>query len=157
MYSAVLALHSWNRWITLALGIAAFTSAVLDRSSLTERPKGSRWDTFLMASVDLQVLFGLLLYLGLSPLTRAALADFSAAMRVPSLRFWALDHVALMFGSVLLVRLGRVLAMTARTASARRNRRLICFGLALVIMLAAIPWPGMALARPLFRMWPYVW
>jgi hypothetical protein len=154
MYSVVLTLHSWNRWITLALGVAAVVSAFLDHNPLSQRPKGSRWDTFLMASVDLQVLLGLLLYLGLSPLTRGALADFSSAMRTPSLRFWALDHVALMFGSVLLVRLGRVLAMTAKTVAARRNRRLICFGLALVIMVAAIPWPGMTLARPLFRPWP---
>jgi hypothetical protein len=156
MYSVVLALHSWNRWVALALGVAAIINAFQDHARLTERPKGSRLDTFLMAAVDLQVLLGLLLYLGLSPLTRAALDDFTSAMRSPSLRFWALDHVVLMFGSVLLVRLGRILAMTARTAAARRSRRLICFGLAVAIMLAAIPWPGMSLARPLFRSWPGV-
>jgi hypothetical protein len=151
MYSVVLALHSWNRWITLALAVAAFISAFQDHTTLSERPKGYRWDTFLMASVDLQVLFGLLLYLGLSPMTRAALTDFSSAMRTPAVRYWALDHAALMFGAVVLVRLGRILPMTAKTAAARRSRRLICFGLALAIMLAGIPWPGMSVARPLFR------
>jgi hypothetical protein len=154
MYSVVLTLHSWNRWITLGLGVAAFISAFQDHGTLSDRAKGSRWDPYLMASADLQVLLGLLLYLGLSPLTRDALSDFSTAIRTPALRFWAVDHVVLMFGSVLLVRLGRVLAMTAKTAAARRSRRLICFGLAVVIMLAAIPWPGMSLARPLFRGWP---
>jgi hypothetical protein len=153
MYSVVLTLHSWNRWLTLALGLAAVISALQDRSELAERPRGMRWDTFLMAAVDVQVLLGLLLYLGLSPLTRAALSDFSAALRTPSMRFWALDHVVLMFGAVVLVRLGRVLPMSAKTPVARRSRRLICFGLALAIMVAAIPWPGMSLARPLFRMW----
>jgi hypothetical protein len=151
MYSVVLTLHSWNRWITLVLGVAALISAFQDHATLTERPRGSRWDTFLMASVDLQVLFGLLLYLGLSPMTRAALTDFTAAIRTPSVRFWALDHAVLMFGAVVLVRLGRILAMTAKTAAARRSRRLICFGLALAIMLAGIPWPGMSVVRPLFR------
>jgi hypothetical protein len=156
MYSVVLFLHSWNRWLTLALGVAAFVSALRDRSTLTGRPRGSRWDTFLMASVDLQVLLGLLLYLGLSPLTRAALADFASAVRTPSLRFWALDHAVLMFGAVLLVRLGRVLPMSAKTAHGRRRRRLICFGLALLVMLAGIPWPGLWFARPLYRLWPGV-
>jgi hypothetical protein len=154
MYAVVLTLHSWNRWITLALAVAAFISAFQDHSKPAERPTGSRWDMFLMASVDLQVLLGLLLYLGLSPLTRAALTDFTAAVGTPSLRFWALDHVVLMFAAVVLVRLGRVLPLSATTAAARRRRRLICFGLALGVMLAAIPWPGMALARPLFRWWP---
>jgi hypothetical protein len=154
MYSVVLTLHSWNRWLTLALGVAAFISALQDRSKLTERPGGFRWDTFLMAAVDLQVLFGLLLYFGLSPLTRAALADFPSAMSRSALRFWALDHVVLMFGAVVLVRLGRVLPLSATTAPSRRRRRLICFGLALAIMVAGIPWPGMSLARPLIRWWP---
>jgi hypothetical protein len=153
MYSVVLTLHSWNRWLTLALGLAAVISALQDRTELTERPRGMRWDTFLMAAVDLQVLLGLLLYLGLSPLTRAALADFAAAVRTPTLRFWALDHAVLMFGAVVLVRLGRVLPLSAKSGAARRSRRLICFGLALAIMIAAIPWPGVSLARPLFRMW----
>jgi hypothetical protein len=154
MYGVVLTLHSWNRWITLALAVAAFISAFQDHTTFTERPKGSKWDAFLMAAVDLQVLLGLLLYLGLSPLTRAALTDFMTAIRTPSVRFWALDHAVLMFGAVILVRLGRVLPGSATTASARRSRRLICFGLALAIMLAGIPWPGMEVARPLLRGWP---
>jgi hypothetical protein len=155
MYSVVLTLHSWNRWITLGLGAVAIINALQDHSTLSERPNGFRWDSFLMAAVDLQVLLGLLLYLGLSPLTRAALADFTAAMRTPSLRYWALDHAVLMFGAVVLVRLGRVLPLSARTASARRRRRLICFGLALAVMVAGIPWPGLSLPRPLFRGWPH--
>jgi hypothetical protein len=154
MYEAVLTLHSWNRWLSLLLGIAATVNAFTEVPVVTERRKGSRWDTFFMASVDLQVLFGLLLYFGLSPLTTEAMNNMSAAMRTPGLRFWAVDHAVVMFGAVVLVRLGRVFAMTAKTPEARRWRRLVCFGLALAGMIAAIPWPGFSLGRPLLRMWP---
>jgi hypothetical protein len=30
-------------------------------------------------------------------------------------------------------------------------RLLICFGLATILMIAGIPWPGMRAGRPLFR------
>jgi hypothetical protein len=40
------------------------------------------------------------------------------------------------------VRVGRVLAMGADY---------ICFGIAVLAMVAGVPWPGLADARPLFR------
>jgi hypothetical protein len=41
--------------------------------------------------------------------------------------------------------------MNAKTPEARRSRRLICFTLAMLILLSAIPWPGLPWGRPLFR------
>jgi hypothetical protein len=154
LYAVVVTLHSWVRWIALLLGLASTISALGDRNGLDERPRGARWDVFFMAAVDVQVLLGLLLYLGLSPFTREGLADLSAAMRTPALRFWTVDHLALMFATVVLVRLGRVLALTARSAARRRTRRLVCFSLALALMLAGTPWPGSSQGRPLLRRWP---
>jgi len=155
MYETVLTLHSWNRWLSLLLGIAATVNAFREPAAVTvARKKGSKWDTFFMASVDLQVLFGLALYFGLSPFTTEAMNNLSAAMRTPALRFWAVEHVVVMFAAVILVRLGRIFAMTARTPEARRSRRLICFGLAIAAMIVAIPWPGLSNGRPLLRAWP---
>lgn len=165
MYQTVLTLHSWNRWFSLLLGLAATISAFVEVPATQaatppgpgragKRRSGSRWDTFFMASVDLQMLFGLLLYFGLSPFTTEALNNLSSAMRSPALRFWTVEHVAGMFAAVVLVRLGRIFAMTAATAEAKRSRRLVCFALALVLMVAAIPWPGLAQGRPLLRGWP---
>src|SRR5215471_14215960 len=111
MYQAVLTLHSWTRWIALLLGVAATVNAFKETPVVSHNRKGSRWDTFFMAAVDLQVLFGLLLYFGLSPFTTEAMSNMSAVFRSPGLRFWAVDHVVIMFASVLLVRLGRVFAM----------------------------------------------
>lgn len=154
MYQTVLTLHSWNRWLALLLGIAATINAFAEAPVATGLRKGSRWDTLFMASVDLQVLFGLVLYFGLSPFTTEAMNNVTSAIRTPALRFWAVDHLVVMFGAVLLVRLGRIFAMTAKTPEARRRRRLVCFALAVAAMLAAIPWPGLPQGRPLLRPWP---
>ena len=80
-----------------------------------------------------------------------ALTDLSAAMREPSLRFFAVDHVAMMFAAVVLVHVGRALARKAAGVDQKRKRLLICFGLAVFAMLACIPWPGMPSGRPFFR------
>jgi hypothetical protein len=97
------------------------------------------------------MLIGLLLYLVLSPFTAEAMRDFGAAMKSPGLRFFAVEHVTLMFGAVILAHLGRVLARKASTPAARRTRLIVCFGLATILMIVGIPWPGMTSGRPLFR------
>lgn len=149
-YTLVLFLHSWLRWVALAAGVAATVKAA--SGDKTAEGGAERWGLFLMIALDLQMLLGLLLYLVLSPFTAEAMTDFGAAMRNPGLRFFAVEHVALMFAAVILAHAGRVLARRAATPESRRTRRLICFGLATVAMLMAIPWPGMASGRPLFRL-----
>jgi hypothetical protein len=104
-----------------------------------------------MLALDLQVLFGLVLYFGLSPFTRDALADVAAALRTPLLRFWAVEHIGAMFGAAVAVRIGRVLAMGAPTPAARERHRLIWFGIAELVMIAGVPWPGLDVGRPWFR------
>ena len=151
MYTLVLALHSWLRWVALAAGIMATVSAFSSSSKDAKGP-ADVWGLVLMIALDVQLLVGVLLYVGLSPFTAEAMADFGAAMRNPGLRFFAVEHVTLMLAAVVLAHVGRVLARKAATPESRRTRLLICFGLATVAMLMAIPWPGMTSGRPLFRL-----
>jgi hypothetical protein len=151
MYAVVLTIHSWMRWLTLAMAAAATLNASRPVVEGTSTPPGRWWDTFLMLAVDLQVFFGLVLYFGLSPFTKEAMQNVSLAMTNPALRFWAVEHAGGMFLSVVLVRTGRVLAANAKTPAAARNRRFVCFAIATMGMLVSIPWPGLPNGRPLFR------
>jgi hypothetical protein len=151
MYLTVLTLHSWNRWLALALGSIATVNAFRQTPAVIDgRRRGSRWDTFFQMVIDLQVLFGLLLYFGLSPYSTEAMSDLGAAMKSPTLRFWGVEHEVLAFASVILVRLGRVFAVNGHAPESRRKRRLICFAAALILMIAA----AFMERRPLFRDWP---
>ena len=151
MYPAVLTIHSWLRWAALLLGAAATFNAFRHRADTADRPRGRQWDTFFMLALDLQVLFGLLLYFGLSPVTREAMNNVGLALRDPVLRFWGITHVAMMFAALVAVRAGRVFALGDTRSRARRNGRYICFGIAMLAMVAGVPWPGLANGRPLFR------
>ena len=149
MYSTVLFLHSWIRWLAVLAGLLATAAAIRkDSIGLT---RAQRRGFIFMIALDLQVLLGLLLYGVLSPFTAQAMSDFGAAMRDPVLRYWAVEHFTMMLAAAVLVHVGRVLARKAASAEQKRKRLLICFGLATVLMLAGIPWPGMENARELFR------
>jgi hypothetical protein len=156
MYSSVLMLHSWVRWVALVLGVVTTMAALVDRGAKAPGSPGAksaadRLGLFFMIVLDIQVLLGLLLYVALSPATALAFKDFGAAMRDPALRFWAVEHAATMLLAAILTHAGRVLARSARTPGSKRTRQIVCFGLATLAMIARTPWPGMAVNRPLFR------
>jgi len=151
VYLTVLTLHSWNRWLVFALGLAATVNAFRDTPAVVNgRVRGSRWDMFFQMTIDIQVLLGLLLYFGLSPYSTEAMNDIGTAMKSSMLRFWGVEHEVLAFASVILVRLGRVFATNAKTPEARRNRRIACFLAAMVLLVAA----AFMQRRPWFRAWP---
>jgi hypothetical protein len=152
MYTLLLVFHSWLRWAAIITGIISFVSALTGDSSNVRGDRSDRFGLAFMATLDMQLLLGLLLYFFLSPNTAAVLKDFGAAMRDPIARFWAVEHVGTMLVAVILAHVGRVLARKAPTPSARRTRLLVCFGIALAAILAGTPWPGMANGRPLFRL-----
>jgi hypothetical protein len=146
MYDFALDLHSWLRWAALIGGLVATLAAFTGGAS----GKADRWALVFMIIMDIQLLFGLALYLALSPTTAAIFGDFGAAMRDPVARFWAVEHVSIMLLAVAMAHIGRVLARKARTPEARRKRMLICFSLSVLLMIAGIPWPGMRAGRALF-------
>jgi uncharacterized membrane protein HdeD (DUF308 family) len=151
LYPTVLTIHSWLRWIVLLAGAAATYNAFRHRADTGERPRGQRWDTFFMLALDVQVFFGLVLHFGLSPFTRQAMENVGTVLHDPRVRFWTITHLALMFVAFAAVRAGRVLAMGDRASHRRRNGRYICFAIAVLAILAGVPWPGLANGRPLFR------
>jgi hypothetical protein len=151
MYTTVLALHSWIRWIALVAGVgvtlAALRGKVQGESSLADR-----WAMVAMMALDIQMLVGLILYLGLSPNMQEILNHFGDSMRRADTRFWAVEHITAMFAAVALSHVGRVLARKAKDPAVKRTRLLVTFGLATLLMLVGMPWPGRPGGRPLFRL-----
>jgi hypothetical protein len=152
MYTPFLSVHSWLRWLTLLLAIGATINALRGDSDLSAKPPGRHWDTFFMMALDVQVFFGLVLYFGLSPVTRFGLENMGEALVDPQVRFWTFTHVLGMTTANVLVRIGRVKAINAKTSADRRKWRFRYFALTSLAILAFIPWPGLANGRPLFRL-----
>ncbi len=150
MYGIVLNVHSWLRWVVLIAMLWTILRAVLP-GPRAWTPADDRSLRLSVISLDVQFLLGLLLYFVLSPFTREAMSDMGAAMRSPGLRFFAVEHVA---GMLIAITLAHVGAVRIRKAAPERRHRLaaIFFILALLAVLASIPWPGLPAGRPLFRL-----
>jgi hypothetical protein len=152
MYPLMLVVHSLLRWVVLAAGLVAFGRALAGMRARRPWTAGDdRAGQVFVGTLDLQLLIGLVLYFGLSPITRAAMQDFGAAMGNSMLRFWAVEHILGMVIAVALAHVGRVRVRKTTDPVRRHKLAAIFFGLALIAILATIPWPGMPAGRPLFR------
>ena len=152
MYTALLFLHSWLRWVVIFLGIALLGGAV---SGVTKRrawlPGDNRRLVLFTTSLDVQMLIGLILYAFLSPVTQSGFENMGLTMRDPVLRFFVIEHLFGMVIAIALAHVGRARVRKASDAVARHRTVLIFIGLAMVALLLSIPWPGMPGGRELFR------
>jgi heme A synthase len=151
MYTTILIVHSWMRWLALIAGVGVTFAAVMGRVEPENESPADRWGLVAMTALDIQMLLGLLLYLVVSPNMAEIRAHFGEAMQSAQLRFWAVEHLTAMLVAVIVAHVGRVLARKARTPTARRRRLIICFGVSTLAMILGMPWPGTPAGRPLFR------
>jgi hypothetical protein len=103
-----------------------------------------------MISMDIQLLLGLALYFMNGWYT--GLGNMGESMKEPMVRFFTVEHTFMMIVAWILVHVGRVAVKKAFNSSGKFKKTLIFFGIALLLILIAIPWPFReAISRPWFR------
>ena len=151
MYQVLLFLHSWLRWFVVGAGLLAVFRAYAGWSSRRPFTKG---DNGISAAFSgfmwLQVIVGLGLYFGLSPLGLNAM-KVPGAMKDPTTRFFGMEHVVVMILAAILAQVGRIALKNASTDTLKHKKALTYFGIALVLVLLMIPWGIWNPGRPLFR------
>lgn len=150
MHDALLFAHGWLRWAVLLAWCV-----VLVRGAARARA-GAPWDRtddtvhkVAVGLLDLQVLLGVCLYLGTSPLAEAFFRAPGASMRVGALRFFGLEHPVGMVAGAALLHVGRVL--TRRRPTGRRGTAMRWSAAGILVVAASIPWPKGPAPRPLAR------
>jgi hypothetical protein len=141
MYTGFLHLHDTLRWLlllSLVITLVKYISGWLGNQpwKKTDNILGIVFTSLM----DIQLLTGLVLYFFLSPITKLAMSDFGAAMKDSGIRFYAVEHFSMMLIAVVLVHIGRAKSKKAKTDLAKFKTATIFYLLALVIILAAIPW-----------------
>lgn len=106
---------------------------------------------FFMISCDIQLLIGLILYFNGASF-ESLKSNAKGVMQNGALRFFAVEHALMMIIAWLLVHLGRSMVKRSDIDAQKHKRSLIYFGIALLLILAMIPWPFRTeVARPLLR------
>jgi len=147
VHTALLFIHSWLRWIVLALIVISLVRAIRG-GAWTDGHSKLRLAT--VASFDAQVLLGIILFV-VSPMTPKSGAAMGAYMKVSALRFFTIEHQFAMLIALAALHIGSVKSKKADDDRGRHKAWALAAGLALFFVLAGIPWPFLPYARPLFR------
>jgi hypothetical protein len=141
IYSFLLHLHSIGRWIVLLLlVIAVFNSMVAGKRPWIR--SDARTGSILTIFADIMFLVGLSLwYFGPRGYKFIEANGMKAVMKNSGMRFFAIEHIIMMFIAIILIHIGKEQGKKAISDKAKHKRTLILYLLALIIILAAIPWP----------------
>jgi hypothetical protein len=140
-YNFLLHLHSVGRWIVLLLlVIAIFNSMVAGKRPFIRTD--ARTGLILTIFADLMLLIGFALwFLGPWGYKLIQAKGMSAVMANPVERFYVVEHLAGMLIAIILMHIGKAQGKKQLSDRAKHRRTLIFYLLALLIILASIPWP----------------
>lgn len=130
-YSILRSAHSGWRYLVLILLVLAIIQAFTGWFGKKPFTEGNRkLNVFTLISAHLQFVMGLLLYI----VNKWYLADSSVAVG----RYWKMEHIGMMILAIILITVGNARSKKLADAEAKHRVVAIYFGLALVVILAAI-------------------
>lgn len=144
--------HSVLRWAVILFGLYAITKSVrglLYKQDYT--PNHNLSATLFVASVHLQILLGLLLYVARG--WASNLSNMGEAMGNAAARFWTVEHAFTMILAAVLIQIGRSKSKKAVDVAKKHKLAALFFTIGFLLILMMIPWPFKAdgIARSL---WP---
>ena len=126
MYQILRSAHSGWRYLVLILLVVAIIQALAGWLGKKPYTEGNRKiNLFTLIFVHTQILIGLVLYF-LSPLVEAGI------------RYWKMEHIAMMIFAAILVTVGNARSKKGDDPAAKHKAIALYFGLALIIIVAAI-------------------
>jgi hypothetical protein len=144
MFSALLQVHNILRWVILILLLLYIVQSFIGWVKHRELREGDTklW-LFTMISMHTTLLIGLILLLfGRYGILSSGLPEGVSLMRDKFYRFFWVEHPVGMLIATALVTLGRGVVKKQITDLLKYRRAFWFFFLALVIILATIPWPA---------------
>ena len=141
MDATLLMIHSILRWIILILILVAiFRSFGAGRKPFTDGHRKN--GLFLMIACDIMLLIGLYQWFtggyGLKAIQNNGMGG---VMKDGVLRFFAVEHLLMMIIAIILVHIGYSFSKKNISDAKKHTKTSLFYILALLLMLAAIPWP----------------
>lgn len=132
--------HSYIRWLVLLGGILALVLPFISNNdNVTKKDKLPA--LFFMIICDIQLVIGLALYFKYSGYGISAFNNgVGSVMKNSDLRKIAVEHFALMVIAFTFVHIGYAKIKKATETARIKKISLIFFGIAIVLILAAVPW-----------------
>lgn len=147
----ILGLHSLLRWLILIfLIINIFRSLVEADASYT--PDDIKWNLRLLIISHINLLLGFVQYFfGKNGFAYFRENTFGEIMKNSVMRFWVVEHITGMIIAVAIITISRSVTKKDLPDLVKHKRQLLLYSLALLIIIASIPWPFRHLGSPWFR------
>lgn len=139
MHPALLHTHNALRWIVLVAGLLTLVKAAGGLRGDRPYDAARRAGVAFMASLHLQLVLGLLLFV-VSPMVHQAMGDMAATMQDPGTRFFIAEHPTLMVIAVVVATVGSIISKNADNDAARHRKLLVFTVVTLLLLLGGIPW-----------------
>jgi hypothetical protein len=141
LYNALMHTHSVGRWIVLLLLIFAILNSLIAGNRPYIRTD-NRLGLLLTIAADLMLLIGIYLWFtGPWGYKQIETNGMAAVMKDPASRFFVVEHLAGMLIAIILIHIGKAQGRKAIGDRAKHRRTMIFYLVALLIILASIPWP----------------
>lgn len=151
MYTGLVHLHNFLRWVILILLLVAIVRHLMGmtgKKTFTSTDK--RVDFFLMTAAHIQFLLGIIQWFFGDFGRNLAANGMGDVMKNSVARFWVVEHPVGMIVAVALITVGRGVFKKNIPDPAKHKRAFWFFFIALIIILASVPWPGRdGIARPM--------
>ncbi len=137
MYVPLIHTHSGLRWVALILLIAAIIEAIIKNRKPSATGKHQLvFHLPAMIVIHLQLVIGLVLYF-ISP----KVIFQASSMKDSVLRFFLVEHIALMLIAIALITIGYVRSKKRLGTEAMYKPILVYYLIGLILIIISIPWP----------------
>jgi hypothetical protein len=136
-------LHRILRWAILLVLLLAIIKAFMGMQSKAAFTRSDDKNSLMLTVLaDVQLLLGLVLYfvgpMGMKNIQNMGMAE---VMKNGYARFFAMEHIVMMLAAIVLIHIGRAKAKKAVTDLSKHKISFWFYFIALILILAAIPWP----------------
>ena len=152
MYTHLLALHSFFRWIVLAallIAIIRSWQGWLGNKQYTKQDNILR--NITASAAHIQLILGVWLYI-ISPVVGYFLSNFKDAVHDRQIRFFGMEHSIMMLLGIVIITIGSAKAKRKAADKDKFKTMAIWFTIGLLVILSSVPWGFSPLvSRPYFR------
>ncbi len=152
MYTQLLILHSYFRWVVLILLLVAiFKSYVGWKGNKPYTKLDNAIRHWTATVLHIQLVLGLVMYFT-SPIVSYFLDNFLESMKEREVRFFGMEHSFMMVLSVIVITIGSMKSKRKKTDAEKFKTMFVYFAVGLFIIFTSIPWEFSPLvSRPSFR------
>lgn len=139
IYSIAFKIHIYISAVTLLAGI---TTSVLSVHGLSAKREFNRFDSYASVIFNIclyfQLILGFLIYFTLRTSLEGPVWNVPDTENDASLRFWAIEHIALMILALFLTQLGRIFIKKSKTSPIKFKASLFYNGIPLLLILFSL-------------------